>query len=130
VKPTEFTVLVDSQQNRKFDAAMGGWGTGTDPDQTSNLYATGESRNYANYSNKQVDELFQKGRREFDRDKRAAIYGEIANILWEDQPYTWLFYRNAFYGFNKKVRGYNFSPRGPYEFSPGFDSIYKAAEAP
>jgi peptide/nickel transport system substrate-binding protein len=130
VKPTEFTVLVDSQQNRRFDAAMGGWGAGTDPDQTSNLYATGESRNYANYSNKHIDELFQQGRREFDRDKRAAIYGEIANTLWEDQPYTWLFYRNAFYGFNKKVRGYNFSPRGPYEFSPGFDSIYKAAAAP
>lgn len=130
VKPTEFTVLVDSQQNRKFDAAMGGWGAGTDPDLTSNLYATGESRNYANYSNKHVDELFHQGRREFDRNKRAVIYGEVANILWEDQPYTWLFYRNAFYGFNKQLRGYNFSPRGPFDFSPGFDSIFRAADAP
>jgi peptide/nickel transport system substrate-binding protein len=130
VKPTEFTVLVDAQQNRKFEAAMGGWGAGTDPDLTSNLYATGESRNYANYSNKHVDELFVQGRHEFDRDKRAAIYGEIAKILWDDQPYTWLFYRNAFYGFSKKVRGYNFSPRGPFDFSPGFESVYKAAAAP
>ena len=130
VKPTEFTVLVDAQQNRKFDGAMGGWGTGTDPDESANLFVTGEMRNYPNYSNKRVDELFAQGRREFDPEKRAAIYGEIHNLLWEDQPCTWLFYRNAFYGFNKQVRGYNFSPKGPFDFSPGFDSIYKAASSP
>ena len=130
VKPTEFTVLVDSQQKKTFDAAMGGWGAGSDPDLSSNIYATDQPRNCGSYSNKRVDELFEQGRREFDHDKRAVIYGEIANILWEDQPYTWLFYRNAFFAFNKKIRGYNFSPRGPFGFSPGFDSIYQAAEPP
>jgi peptide/nickel transport system substrate-binding protein len=130
VKPMEFTQLVDSQQNHKFEAAMGGWGAGTDPDTSSNMYVTDEGRNYGHYSNKQVDELFEKGRRELDHDKRAAIYGQIHNLLWEDQPYTWLFNRNAFYAFNKKLRGYNFSPTGPYHFDPGFHSIYKAAAAP
>jgi peptide/nickel transport system substrate-binding protein len=72
-----------------------------------------------------VDELFEKGRREFDREKRAEIYGEIHNLLWAEQPYTWLFYRNAFYAFSKKLRGYNFSPTGPYDFDPGIKSLYK-----
>jgi len=125
VKPTEFTVLVDREQRHRFEAAMGGWGSGTDPDGTRNTYATGEGRNYGLYSNPRVDELFQKGLRELDPSKRAAIYGEIHNILWEDQPYTWLFYRNAFYAFSKKLRGYNFAPTGPYLFSPGIHSIYK-----
>jgi peptide/nickel transport system substrate-binding protein len=127
VKPTEFTVLVDSVQNRTFEAAMGGWGAGTDPDTSANMYATGETRNYGSYSNPRVDELYEKGRFEFDPQKRADIYQEIHNILWADQPYTWLFYRNAFYAFNKKVRGYNFSPTGPFYFEPGIKSIYKAA---
>jgi len=125
VKPTEFTVLIDREQKHRFEAAMGGWGSGTDPDGTRNSYATGEARNYGMYSNKRVDELFQQGLRELDLDKRAAIYAEIHMILWEDQPYTWLFYRNAFYAFSKKVRGYNFAPTGPYLFSPGIHSIYK-----
>jgi peptide/nickel transport system substrate-binding protein len=125
VKPTEFTVLIDRQHKHRFEAAMGGWGSGTDPDGTRNSYATGEARNYGMYSNKRVDELFQKGLRELDVDKRAAIYAEIHMILWEDQPYTWLFYRNAFYAFSKKIRGYNFAPTGPYLFSPGIHSIYK-----
>jgi peptide/nickel transport system substrate-binding protein len=130
VKPTEFTVLYDSTQHHKFDASMAGLGCGTDPDLTENIFGTDASRNDAQYSNKRVDELFVQGRHEFDRDKRAAIYGEIDNLIWEDQPYTWLFYRNAYFGFNKKLRGYNFSPKGPFDFSPGFDSIYKATAAP
>jgi peptide/nickel transport system substrate-binding protein len=128
VKPTEFTVLVDSTQKHKFEAAMGGWGAGTDPDSSSNMYVTGEARNYGQYSNRQVDELYERGRRELDRKKRAAIYGQIHNLIWHDQPYTWLFYRNAFYGFSKKLRGYNFAPTGPYYFDPGISSIYKPLE--
>jgi peptide/nickel transport system substrate-binding protein len=127
VKPTEFTVLVDREQKHRFEAAFGGWGSGTDPDGTRNTYATGEGRNYGLYSNKRVDELFQKGLRELDPEKRAAIYAEIHTILWEDQPYTWLFYRNAFYAFSKKLRGYNFAPTGPYLFSPGIHGIFKPA---
>jgi peptide/nickel transport system substrate-binding protein len=127
VKPTEFTVLYDSLQKHKFDASFAGLGTGTDPDLTRNFFVTGETRNDCQYSNPRVDELFKQGRQEFDREKRAAIYAEIGKILWEDQPNTWIFYRNAFFGFNKKLRGYNFSPRGPFSFSPGFDSVYRAA---
>ncbi len=129
VKPTEFTVLTDTLQHHKFDASMGGWQSGTDPDGASNTDTTGAMRNYNNYSNKRVDKLFEEGRHEFDPKKRAAIYGEIHNLMWEDQPRTWLFYRNGFYGFNKNVRGYNFSPIGPFLFSPGFDSIFTPAAA-
>ena len=128
VKPTEFTVLVDRQQKKQFEAAMGGWGAGTDPFSSENMYGTNQPRNYGSYSNPQVDELFKQGLRELDQEKRAAIYAEIHKLLWQDQPYTWLFYRNAFYGFSKKLRGYNFSPTGPYFFDPGMMSIYKPDE--
>ena len=53
MKPTEFTVLVESMQNHTFEAAMGGWGAGTDPDTSANIYATGECANYGSYSNPQ-----------------------------------------------------------------------------
>ncbi len=130
VKPTEFTVLTQMMRDHSFQAAFAGWGTGADPDTAGNIWVTDEGRNYGSYSNPRVDELFEQGRREFDQDKRAKIYGEIHRILWEDQPYTWLFYRNSFYAFNKKLRGYNFSPRGPFYFSPGFSSLYIPVDAP
>jgi len=124
VRPTEFTVLMEQAQQKRFHAQMAGWGTGADPDTTANIYYTGEPRNYGSYSNERVDELFELARREFDPEKRYAMYGEIHNILWEDQVYTWLYTRNSFYAFNKRLRGYNFSPRGPFSYGPGFSSIY------
>jgi peptide/nickel transport system substrate-binding protein len=127
VKPTEFAVMIAKVEDKDFDAAFGGWGSGSDPDSETNIWGTGEGRNYIGYSNPRVDELLDKGRHEFDRDKRAAIYGEMLNLIWDDQPYTWLFVRNAFYAFNKSVRGYNFAPTGPFNYSPGIGSIYRIA---
>ena len=127
VKPTEFVVMQEKSQKHEFDAEMAGWGTGVDPDEQDNIWRTGANRNYGQYSNPKIDELFDQGRREFDRAKRAEIYGQVHMLLWQDQPSTWLFYRNSFYGFNQRLRGYNFSPRGPFNYSPGFSSLYLVA---
>ncbi len=127
VKPTEYTVLQQLMLEKKFDASFGGWGAGADPDTSSNIWATGEGRNFGSYSNPEVDRLFAEGRTELDRSRRAEKYARIQEILWEDQPYTWLFWRNSFYGFSKDLRGYVFSPRGPYHYSPGFGSLWKPA---
>ena len=125
VRPLESTVLQQLTQDKKFQAYLGGWGSGTDPDTSENIWATGAGRNFISYSNPEVDRLFIEGRRELDRTKRAEKYARIQEILYEDQPYTWLYWRNSFYGFSKQLRGYVFSPRGPYHYSPGFSSIWK-----
>jgi peptide/nickel transport system substrate-binding protein len=125
VRPLEATVIQQLTQERKFQAYFGGWGSGTDPDSSENIWATGAGRNFVGYSNPEVDRLFVEGRRELDRGKRAGKYGRIQEILQDDQPYTWLYWRNSFYGFSKELRGYVFSPRGPYNYSPGFGSIWK-----
>jgi peptide/nickel transport system substrate-binding protein len=124
VRPTEATVIQDLTQKRKFQAFFGGWGSGADPDTSENIWATGAGRNFVGYSNPEVDRLFIEGRHELDRAKRAEKYARIHEILHEDQPYTWLYWRNSFYGFSKQLRGYVFSPRGPYHYSPGFGSLW------
>jgi peptide/nickel transport system substrate-binding protein len=129
VKPTEFVVMQDKLLKHEFDACLGGWSAGSDPDSQINIYGKGAQRNYGQYSNPKVDELFQKGRRELDRGKRAEIYGQIHLQLWDDQPVTWLFYRPALFGFNKSLRGYNFGALGPFKYSPGFSTLYIPAAA-
>jgi len=125
VRPLESTVIQELTLKRNFQAYFGGWGAGTDPDSSENIWATNAGRNFVNYSNPEVDRLFVEGRRELDRAKRAEKYGRIQELLHEDQPYTWLFMRNSFYGFSKNLRGYVFSPRGPYHYNPGFGSLWK-----
>lgn len=125
VKPTEYTVLMDKSQKHQFDAMISGWGTGTDPSTLDNIFKTGEGRNYGEYSNPRVDELFELAEAEFDREKRAEYYAELHDVLWEDQAYMWLFYRPTLFGLNQDLRGFNFSPRDPYGVSPGINGIWK-----
>jgi len=126
VRPLEFAVLQDRTLNHNFEGAFGGWGAGADPDLSYNIYGTKQGRNYGNYSNPEVDRLFVEARQEFDRAKRAALYGQIHMLIAADQPSTFLFSRNSFYAFNKRLRGYQFSPRGPYHYGPGMLGMFKA----
>jgi peptide/nickel transport system substrate-binding protein len=125
VQPIEWASMRNKLWRHEYEAHLGGWGTGTDPDTSSNLWVTDAPRNYGGYSSEKVDQLFEEGRRELDPKKRAKIYAQIHKIIWDDQPYTWLYYRNAHYGFSKELRGYNFSPRGPYAYGPGVSSLWK-----
>ena len=126
----EFASLLTAIRNHEFQSVMGAWGTGTDPDTGWNLWRTEQyetGRNYGGYSNPRVDELFELGRKEFDREKRKAIYQEISRILYDDQPYLWLNNRPELAAFNKRIHGVQFSPRGIYSFSPSFFGWWTAA---
>jgi peptide/nickel transport system substrate-binding protein len=125
VSQLEATVILDKLLKHEFQAAFGGWSTGADPDTSENIWGTGQGRNFGYYSNPEVDRLYEVARHEFDRQKRGEIYGRIHELIFADQPATWLYFRNAFYAFNKNLRGYMFSPRGPFGYSPGFGSVYK-----
>lgn len=128
VAPLEAAVMQQRMFTKQFQAALSGWGAGADPYTSKNIWGTGEGRNYLSFSNKEVDKLFEEGEREFDREKRASIYARVHEIIWEEQAYTFLYYRSSFYGFNKKLRGYMFSPRGPFHYGPGFSSIWAAEQ--
>lgn len=127
VRPMEFTVMQQKMRDHQYQACMAGWGTAAYPDASENLWATDKNRNFGQYSNPVVDQIFVDARKELDEEKRRQLFQKLHMTLWKDQPYTWLFFQTAFYGFNKKLRGYNFSPRGPYNYGPGFDAIWVPA---
>jgi len=59
--------------------------------------------NSVNYVNKRVEELFDQGSKEFDREKRKKIYQEIQSILSTDAPYVFLVYGLGWTFLNKRV---------------------------
>ncbi|MEO0531588.1 MAG: ABC transporter substrate-binding protein [Planctomycetota bacterium] len=124
VSPVEAAVFQERTFTRNFQAYFSGWGVGADPYFNKNIFGTDEDRNYVGYSNPEVDRLFDAGEREFDREKRAEIYAQIHNLIYADQPYLFLYNRSSFYGFNKRLRGYRFSPRGPFSYGPGLGSVW------
>jgi peptide/nickel transport system substrate-binding protein len=124
ITPLEAAVFQQRVYERHYEAEMSGWASAADPSLDRNIFGTGEGRNFGSYSNPVVDRLFSAAEKAFDPQKRAELYGQIHRLVYEDQPYLFLYDLNSFYGFNKKLRGYRFSPRGPFHYSPGIDSIW------
>lgn len=127
-QPLEFTVLQQKSRDHEFDAQIGGWGVGADPYTTENIFASkaiATGRNYGQYSNETVDKLFTIAAKAVDRDDRAAAYGAIHKIMWNEQPYTWLYTRSTFVGMSKRLRGLTFSPRDPLGYTGGFEALWK-----
>lgn len=66
----------------------------SDPD-ALNIYLSGKRIRQTNrvfYSNKQVDDLFEAGLREFDPEKRSQIYQEAQKILLAESPWQPLYH--------------------------------------
>jgi peptide/nickel transport system substrate-binding protein len=127
IKLLEWATFQQQLFEHKFQACTLAWGSGADPDTSKNIWQTvmyTKGRNYVGYSNPKVDELFEQGARELNRDKRMKIYQEIDLILHDDQPYTFLNYRRTLWAFGKRLRGYDFSPRDVMNYNPGFFSIW------
>ena len=119
----EWATFIEKIQSHEFQAETASWGTGTDPDTNWNLWRTEEyqtGRNYGGYSNPRVDKLFVEGRREFNFEKRRKIYQEIHQLIYDDQPYTFISNAPILAVFNKRLQGVQFSPRGIYGFNPSF----------
>ena len=75
-------------------------------------FKSGESGNFVNYSNPEVDELIEQGIASTDQEERAGIYQEIQTILLEDLPWINLFVANQYEAMKDHVQGYVHIPTG------------------
>jgi peptide/nickel transport system substrate-binding protein len=100
---------------RKFEAVILGWSTGQDPDQYDIWHSskTGEKElNFISYTNSEVDELLEKGRRTFDAEARKKYYWRFQEILAEEQPYNFLYVAEALPAIHARFKTISPAPAG------------------
>lgn len=113
IEMVEFGTLLEQMRSHDYDALRIGWSGRTDPDgNTYSWFSKDGSLNEMSYSNSNVDELLSKARTTSEREKRKALYGEVAQILWEDAPYIFIFHEKNIKPMKKYVEGYNHVPDG------------------
>ncbi|AMJ61589.1 ABC transporter substrate-binding protein [Bosea sp. PAMC 26642] len=93
-------------EQRKDNLALVGRGTAGIDYTLYRLFYTGVSTNRTGYSDPRIDTLLTKGRATADPKEQAGIYGEIQTILWNDQPFVFLWYQNQVLGVSKAVSGF------------------------
>lgn len=70
------------------------------------------SYNRVDFQNARVQELYEQGLVEFDRERRAAIYQEIQQILTDESPWIWLYYEQGKSAISTRVQGIRITKMG------------------
>jgi peptide/nickel transport system substrate-binding protein len=102
-------------RKKDFEAIILGWGLGMDPDQYEIWHSSqtgSDELNHISYKNPKVDELLEAGRRTFSQEKRKAIYGELQDVLADDQPVIFLYVPDALPVVSARVHGIEPAPAG------------------
>ena len=116
IRILEWSVFLNEFVNKKrFEALILGWGLGREPD-CFDIFHSSKTKegefNFISYSNFEIDELLVSGRRTFDREKRKEIYNKIHKILYEDQPYMFLYIADSLVALHRRFQGIELSPIG------------------
>ncbi len=74
------------------------------------LFYTGVSANTTGFSNPRVDELLVEGRTTTDPEQQKEIYAEVQQIIWEEQPFIFLWYQTQALGVADSVEGFLVQP--------------------
>jgi peptide/nickel transport system substrate-binding protein len=100
---------------RRFEAIILGLGTGNDPDQYSVWHSsqTGpDQMNRTGYANPEVDRLLEAGRSLCDQRERVRYYHRIQEILAEDLPMIFLYFKDELPAVASRFRGVEAAPAG------------------
>jgi peptide/nickel transport system substrate-binding protein len=97
IRKLEWAVFVHRVEDHDFDACTMGWSLGwdTDPYQLWHCSQADKGSNFVGFCNEEADRLIDAAREEFDPQKRRQLYYRFSEILYEEQPYTFLFTTDA-----------------------------------
>ncbi len=116
IKVVEWSVFLTEFINKKdFEAVLLGWSLSRDPD-NFDIFHSSKTRegefNFVGYRNQQVDDLLVEARRVFNQEKRRSYYHQIHQIIYDDQPYMFLYAPDNLSILNARFNGVKPAPLG------------------
>ena len=116
LKVLEWSVfLSEFIDQRNFEAILLGWGLGLDPD-NFDIWHSSKTRkgefNFIGYKNIEVDSLLEEARRTFDQEERKICYQRIHEIIYDQQPYMFLYVADSLSIVHARFQGVRAAPIG------------------
>src|SRR3990172_7052286 len=114
IRRLEWAVFTKQLDERKFDAVTLSWvmGVESDPYQIWHSSQAERGSNFVGFKNREADQLIEQARTEFNRKKRIELYRRFAEIVYQDQPYTFLFCRKSTVALQRRFKGVKVYPLG------------------
>jgi peptide/nickel transport system substrate-binding protein len=115
IEAMEWNAFLDVMLGQAFDAVIIGW-TGVDEDNEVLFFAKydvpGGGFNFCSFYRPDYEplELEAKTVEGCSYEDRGAIYRQIQEIFYDEQPYIWLYAPRTIFGVNKRIGGVNPGP--------------------
>ncbi|MEW6752605.1 MAG: peptide-binding protein [Candidatus Latescibacterota bacterium] len=117
VRELDWSIFLERARSRQFDTVILGWSGGVvfPPDayqiwHSSQADASGS--NHVAYRNAEVDRILEEYRREFDVEKRRVLYQRFQEIIYDEQPYTFLWTQRVARAYSRRFAGVTWYPAG------------------
>jgi len=117
VRELDWSIFLQRVQNKDFAAMILGWGGAVifAPDSYQiwhSSQAEHQGSNAISFINAEADSILETYRREFDMDKRIALYQRFQEIIYDEQPYTFLWKSRVARAYSRRFAGVNWYPPG------------------
>ncbi|MGE0712821.1 MAG: ABC transporter substrate-binding protein [Planctomycetota bacterium] len=119
VKELEWAIFLKDINKRNFDACRLGWGQPieSDPFQLWHSSASeNEGSNHCGFINPEADQIILELRQTLDLEKRKELNSRFQHILYETQPYLFLYCSPMLGAYRPQLHGVRFTP-----LRPGYD---------
>ena len=93
--PMELKLFIERARSHNFDMMLGSWAAGSFSEDFTQLWHTSNwsnhGSNYSGFGNYLSDALIDSIRTEINMTKRDSLSKELQKIIYEDQPYVFLY---------------------------------------
>jgi peptide/nickel transport system substrate-binding protein len=114
--PLEWAVFSDKLKNKDFEAVSLGWGGGNPESDIYQMFDSSQSLeegdNFMWYKNPEVDALIRQVRVTIDDAKRVPLYHKIQKLIYEDQPYMFLWFQKELFLVDSRIHNVQGGPLG------------------
>ncbi len=126
IEPAKWALMLQKLRKKEFDATILGWVMDWKQDPFQLWHGSQadvpETSNHVGYKNPAVDKLIEKLRITLDADEQAKIGKEIHKLIYDDQPYTFLFSEKVTAGKHSRLENVKFYLPRPCTYSREWSS--------
>jgi peptide/nickel transport system substrate-binding protein len=98
ITPLDFAIHYDRARNHKFDAMLASWAGSSVPEDFTQIWHTSswasKGSNFGGFGNVKSDALIDSIKYTLNDAKRHGMVKELQSIIYEDQPYVFLYAAN------------------------------------
>jgi len=112
----DWSIMLNKVKTFDYDAVILGWRMSVTPPDSYQIWHSSQAvpgaSNHVFFKNEDADRILEEYRTEFDEQKRIVLYDRLQQILYEEQPYTFLFLQKAITSWDRRFAGVTWYDHG------------------